>query len=144
MEDIVELIDEIKEKITSEEYKSLMDKIMFVNKKKELEQLYKITYIENEVKLKKCSCIGFDQTIKKAIVKLDLPCINMSVDIDNIIRLFDSFYFKDELSVYRIIVPYNGSLEYIIENDDDEDEHSDISVFYSKNKLLQIEKYEKE
>lgn len=53
MDDIVNVIEDIKEKISDSEYKTLMDNLKAVHDKKESENLYEVTYYDQEPRLEK-------------------------------------------------------------------------------------------
>lgn len=134
------MIDSIKEKLTSNEYKEIMDKMMNMDKKIDL---YKITYVENNLLPFKCNSKRLVQHFKEAIVQLDLPVEFADSDLERIKMIFRNFIFDNKLSIYRVISHYHGEEEYIysISNSEDEDEDMDFTLNYSKNLLINIEKY---
>lgn len=53
MDNIVNTIEDIKQKISSSEYKTLLDNLKVVHDKKEYDNLYEVTYYDQEPKLEK-------------------------------------------------------------------------------------------
>lgn len=135
------MIDGFKEKLSSSEYKEVMDKIMEMNKKTDL---YKIGYVENKLVSNKCHSKRLIQQYKEAIVVLKFPNDNIGNDIslERIKQMFHSFMFENELNIYRVISHYCGEEEYIYSISDDEGDDIDFTFHYSENLLISIEKYE--
>lgn len=133
------MIDNIKEKITSNEYKEIMDKMMNINTKNEL---YKIHYVENKILHHRCNSKRLTQSVKESIVQLDLPHEVSNMNLDRLKTMFHNFYFDNKLSIYRIISAYQGEEEFILSTEDSDDENDiDFTLLYSQNLLISIEKY---
>jgi hypothetical protein len=135
------MIDGFKEKLSSSEYKDVMDKIMEMNKKTDL---YKISYVENKLVSNKCHSKRLVQRVKEAIVVLKFPNDNIGNDIslERIKQIFHSFMFENELNIYRVISHTCGEEEYIYSMSDDDDDEVDFTFHYSENLLISIEKYD--
>ena len=135
------MIDGFKEKLSSSEYKEVMDKIMEMNKKTDL---YKIGYVENKLFSNKCHSKKLIQQYKEDIVVLKFPNDNIGNDIslERIKQMFHSFMFENELNMYRVISHYCGEEESVYSISDNEDNDIDFILYYSQNLLISIEKYE--
>ena len=135
------MIDGFKEKLSSSEYKEVMDKIMEMNKKTDL---YKIGYVENKLFSNKCHSKKLIQQYKEDIVVLKFSNDNIGNDIslERIKQMFHSFMFENELNMYRVISHYCGEEESVYSISDNEDNDIDFILYYSQNLLISIEKYE--
>ena len=160
MNSLMDMIDDVKVKLTDNEYKNIVEKIAEINLKTKEPELYKITYIKNEGELIKPDveedetvCL-MHQHIKTKIININY-CDDRAKEILNkkleyTTKFFNkeidfskryeyrliSFYFRGNVSNYKHIeVDYDNT-------DDASNTHyiGDNKVNYDKNNLVFVEK----
>lgn len=143
-------IEDIKEQLTSENYKNIMESLMKLKEKKEDETLYKLHFLEGKLTTNYEYCEssinnGISYIKRVEMVYLDKSEIPSKEDLLKTINMSSSGHMMSSYSLeIRRDIPYRTltsvcSCEQRVIIQDTDDEKPDITISYPKILILDIE-----
>ena len=139
--DLLNLVNNVKEKITDDEYNEITKNIEILNKNKQ--QLYNITFIKTCITHKSPDSVIVNNILRTDKVYLDneiLSCIH-----DTLLDKYCNFQYKEHTDGTKIIIEEDNYTDneavIIFEDDNDVDEYKVNGwVFYHQYTLVDIKK----
>jgi hypothetical protein len=137
--DLLNLVDNVKEKLTDSEYKELADKIASMNKNNK-QQLYNITFIKTFITHKTPDSVIVHNVLRNDKVYLEEE--NTSEHY-SLLTKYNHFQYKKNTEGIKIIVEENyptDNEDVIIFEDDENEDNVSGWVYYHKYTLVEIKK----
>jgi len=157
MESIINTVEDIKQKITDSEYKTLMDNLKIVHDKKESDDLYELKFIHQSIRQEfedamHPSCSTIRCKIQKRIVKLEHDYRSDTINhfCDNINNHNPGEWYirlqclRESIPTISFSETISQTGEYVRSNPEDHNTDNETYIKYTDIIPLSIKKYEEE